>query len=114
MPGIHLFGELSGCPETSLRLCDEQRVRIRSIIADAGFTQVAEACHEFQNGGYTFVICLAESHVALHTWIDERRVTLDVFACGIRDDHAGAARSVFERIGDLFLPQQRTFEEVAR
>lgn len=114
MQGMHVFGELSGCDALSLIGIQEVMERARAIIDESGLTRVAEACHVFPNGGYTFVICLAESHCTVHTWVDERFVTLDVFVCNVRKDQSLIARQVFDDIAGIFQPDNIRFQEVSR
>ncbi len=114
MQGTHVFGELTMCERASL--IDVQRVteRVKAIVDASGLSRVAETCHVFPNGGYTFVICLAESHLAVHTWVDERLVTLDVFACNVVRDQSSVAREVFNSVAEIFQPEHTHVQEVIR
>ncbi len=44
-----------------------------------------EALVVFPNGAVTLVLVLAESHLSLHTWPEERLLSLDLFSCGAID-----------------------------
>lgn len=49
----------------------------------SGATKLHEYFHEFGEGiGCTGVMCLAESHISVHTWPELEYVALDVFMCG--------------------------------
>lgn len=37
--------------------------------------------HYFPNGGFTSVYLLSESHMSIHTWIDEKYFSFDLFHC---------------------------------
>src|SRR5258708_30726558 len=39
----------------------------------------------FPNGAITLVLILAESHLSIHTWPEERMVAIDLFSCGAID-----------------------------
>ena len=39
----------------------------------------------FPNGAITLVLILAESHLSLHTWPEERLIAIDLFSCGAID-----------------------------
>lgn len=114
MQGTHVFGELSGCDAAPLIGIQEVMECVRNIIDQSGLSRVAETSHIFPNGGYTFVICLAESHLAIHTWVDERFVTLDVFACNVTKEQSSAARQVFDRAAEIFRPKDIRVQEVRR
>ena len=114
MQGTHVFGELSGCDAAPLIGIQDVMGRVREIIDESGLSRVAETSHVFPNGGYTFVICLAESHLAVHTWVDERFVTLDAFVCNVTKDQSSVARQVFDRVAELFRPEDIRLQEVRR
>ena len=114
MQGMHVFGELMSCDPVALTSINEVMTGTKTIIDDAGLTRVSEASHVFANGGYTFVICLAESHLAVHTWIDERMVTLDVFVCNVAKDQSVVARRVFDNVSALFSPGETRVQETRR
>jgi len=42
----------------------------------------------FPNGAVTLVLLLAESHLSVHTWPEERLVAVDLFSCGAIDGQA--------------------------
>jgi len=39
----------------------------------------------FPNGAITLVLILAESHLSIHTWPEERLIAIDLFSCGTID-----------------------------
>ena len=39
----------------------------------------------FPNGAITLVLILAESHLSIHTWPEERLIAIDLFSCGAID-----------------------------
>jgi S-adenosylmethionine decarboxylase len=39
----------------------------------------------FPNGAVTLVLILAESHLSIHTWPEERLIAIDLFSCGAID-----------------------------
>jgi S-adenosylmethionine decarboxylase len=43
--------------------------------------QVGHVFHSFPEGGFTSVICLTESHLAIHTWPEFNYYTCDVYLC---------------------------------
>jgi S-adenosylmethionine decarboxylase len=44
-----------------------------------------ESAVVFPNGAVTLVLVLAESHLSVHTWPEERLVAVDLFSCGAID-----------------------------
>ena len=56
---------------------------LRAAVAETGATLLAEQVHQFTPHGFTGVILLAQSHVSVHTWIEQRLLLLDVQSCGV-------------------------------
>ena len=79
-----------------------------------GLTTVAKARHSFDDGGYTSIIALAESHLSVHTWPLEGYATLDVFVCNHSKDNTAGARSLFDSIINYFSPITLTRQEIIR
>jgi S-adenosylmethionine decarboxylase len=66
----------------------------------AGGGHVLDASHVvFPNGAITLVLILAESHLSIHTWPEERLIAIDLFSCGAIDGQ----RVITELIGALSL-----------
>ena len=52
----------------------------------AGSGHVLDISHVvFPNGAITLVLILAESHLSIHTWPEERLIAIDLFSCGAID-----------------------------
>jgi S-adenosylmethionine decarboxylase len=52
----------------------------------AGGGHVLDSSHVvFPNGAITLVLILAESHLSIHTWPEERLIAIDLFSCGAID-----------------------------
>ena len=57
----------------------------RSAVDAGGGRVLDESVVVFPNGAVTLVLVLAESHLSLHTWPEERLVAVDLFTCGAID-----------------------------
>lgn len=84
-PRRHLLIELSGCDPTVLADHPALRAALHEAARAAGSTVLSEVTHAFSPHGFTAVLLLAESHIALHTWPEERYVAADIFTCGACD-----------------------------
>ena len=107
MNGLHLIGDLSGCRCAPQLLLDgaSMRERCLALVNDAGLTVMDANFHQFDGGGYTGIVLLAESHLALHTWPEKQGLTLDVYVCNYSADNSAKARKLFEALIALFEPQ---------
>ncbi|MFM2060746.1 MAG: hypothetical protein RLZZ507_416 [Cyanobacteriota bacterium] len=58
----------------------------------AELTVVDEVSFAFQPQGISAVILLAESHIALHFWPEESKVTIDIHICDYQQDNLAKAQ----------------------
>jgi S-adenosylmethionine decarboxylase len=59
---------------------------VASSAVQAGGGHVLANSHViFPNGAITLVLILAESHLSIHTWPEERLIAIDLFSCGTID-----------------------------
>lgn len=56
-------------------------------------------------GGVTGAVLLADSHLCVHTWPEQRAVTLDVYIGQFAGDHSAKARSLMDALVDRFMPE---------
>ncbi len=121
MQGLHLTADLSGCACATLWLTDAQALGARCVqaVADAGLQPVAQLFHTFPAtphgpGGVTATVLLAESHLCVHTWPEQRAVTLDVYVCNFGGDHSGKAHALLDGLVALFAPAQVQHNRLTR
>ncbi len=61
--------------------------------------------HHFEPQGTTMVLLLAESHLAIHTWPEERFAAMDIFTCGDTMRPEAAAEIVADGLrAESYLP----------
>ena len=113
MQGLHLTADLHGCCCASHWLLDAQALGHACVdaVAAAGLQAVAELFHTFPTtahgpGGVTATVLLAESHLCVHTWPEQRAVTLDVYVCNFGGDHSAKAQALLDALVALFQPGQ--------
>lgn len=85
--GIHVLGNLYGCPKEFLEKVEIVRSILWKTITESKFTAVGESFHQFEPTGATGVILLAESHISIHTWPEKNFAAVDIFTCG-EETHA--------------------------
>lgn len=76
----HIIADLSDCKESALRWNQELIQEITNSVNDVS-TVLDSKWHLFDNGAYTGVILLAESHFSIHTWPENRTCCFDLFTC---------------------------------
>jgi S-adenosylmethionine decarboxylase len=60
----------------------------RAAVAVGSGHVLDETAVVFPNGAVTLVLVLAESHLSVHTWPEEKLVAVDLFSCGAIDGPA--------------------------
>jgi S-adenosylmethionine/arginine decarboxylase-like enzyme len=57
------------------------------IVEELKLNVVGECSHQFKKDnspyGATMIYLLAESHLSVHTFVDEGKITLDLFTCDV-------------------------------
>ena len=82
MEGSHLIGYIQVGKGVDLSSVGAVRRRGKSVCGEAGFRVVSEHHYKFSKpDGITFCFILAESHMVVHTWPEERKLFFDVFSC---------------------------------
>ena len=111
MQGLHLTADLQGCRCASAWLLDATALgrACTDAVRAAGLQAVGQLFHEFPAtahgpGGVTATVLLAESHLCVHTWPEQRAVTLDVYVCNFGADHSAKAHALMDALLALFQP----------
>ncbi len=115
MQGLHLTADLTECQCDSAWLTDAARLGAACVqaVQAAGLQSVAQLFHTFPSttpglggdaspGGVTATVLLAESHLCVHTWPEQRGVTLDVYVCNFGGDHSAKAHALMDALLVLF------------
>ena len=112
MQGLHLTADLTHCQCDMVWLTDARHLLARCvrIVDAAGLQAVNSLAHTFPAsshgpGGVTATVLLAESHLCVHTWPEQKAVTLDVYVCNFGGDHSTQAEQVMDALVSLFAPQ---------
>ncbi len=112
-PGLHLLATFEA-PADRLTDADACRVLFDRLIAQLGLMKVGEVYHSFENGGFTAVVCLTESHVSIHTWPEFGRATFDVFLSNYLRDNSEKVHTFYADTLRAFAGTALTFQTVCR
>jgi S-adenosylmethionine decarboxylase len=112
MQGLHLTADLYKCHCTAFWLTDAERLGPWCVAAvkSVGLQAANQLFHTFPPtahgpGGVTATVLLAESHVCIHTWPEQKGVTLDVYVCNFGADHSAKARKLMDMLVAHFQPE---------
>ncbi len=79
--GLHLLADIEcGADLSDIYIIERA---LREAAAAAHVTLLDLRLHHFDRGqGVTAVALLAESHISIHTWPEDRLAAVDIFVCG--------------------------------
>ncbi|MEP6791610.1 MAG: adenosylmethionine decarboxylase [Ramlibacter sp.] len=112
MQGLHLTADLYKCRCEDTWLTDAAQLGqwCKEAVEAVGLQAVSQLFHTFPAtpkgpGGVTATVLLAESHICLHTWPEQRAVTIDVYVCNFGGDHSAKARGLMFALVNRFQPE---------
>ncbi len=101
--GLHIVSTMTHCtydfskekelPQLFKKYCEE-----------VGLTVVGLSEHTFEPQGITFTILLAESHVCVHTWPEDKTVYVDVFTCNHEMNNEDKAKIIHQKMKRILSP----------
>lgn len=121
MQGLHLTADLHQCQCETTWLTDATRLGESCVAAvqSVGLQAVNQLFHAFPGtawgpGGVTATVLLAESHLCVHTWPEQRAVTLDVYVCNFGADHSAKAHALMDALLAQFKPTHTERQQLKR
>jgi len=96
----------------SLKLAEKH---ISEVIRGFGLHELESFYYKFpKGGGFTGIISLVESHIAIHTWPELKYLTLDVYLCNYSKNNTAICKKVFEEIANFFKPIKIVKKSITR
>lgn len=113
--GLHLLVEFEACPDSPcLHRAEALQQAALAWVETAGLQAVGVCFHQFEPQGATGCVVLAESHLAIHTWPEHQRVTLDVFVCNFSQDNRAKAHHLVALAAAQLQPQWQQQQVLSR
>ena len=84
----HTLLDLHGCDSELLNAPEALKQLLMEAVRRGHGTIVTEVFHTFSPHGVSGVVVIAESHVAIHTWPENKYAAVDIFSCGTKLDHS--------------------------
>ena len=100
--GLHIISNFETDKIELLYTGEQFRRFIDAAIIRNELNKVGEAYHDFEGGGFTAVVCLAESHLSIHTWPSRRYVTFDIFLSNFTMDNSPKAEAIYKDVLSFF------------
>jgi len=108
--GVHIISDLYQCDPEKLTKIKEIEQFIEKVVEKSGLTKIKSYFHQFSPYGFTALVLLSESHLAIHTWPEYGYVSLDVYSCGPPD----SSFSAHKKIVDFFRPKKTSTRVITR
>lgn len=113
-PGLHKLLTLKVAKHSLLTNAEAFKLLTNSLMLQHGLEEVGYSVHTFPNGSFTAAVCLAESHICIHTWPEFGQLTLDVYLCNYLQDNSAKVRSVAKAYIDYFEAEILNDTEINR
>lgn len=112
--GLHLLVQARDCAEPSLTDLHGILALLNDKIAALGLVQTGIVTHHFDNGSYTLVIGLTESHLSVHTWPEHGIANYDVYLSNYLQVNDGKVYKIHDALRSFFDAGKITITEVKR
>lgn len=101
-----VLATLEGC--ASAFLDDPKALEgVARAASEAGeFTVLNVHVHQFEPQGVTATAVLAESHLHIHTWPEDRRLFVDIASCTSREAAQAALSALIARVPHTCVTEQ--------
>ena len=82
MRGRHLIADVRNILNIDIiKTVDGVKPLMEKIINEMKLNVKGEISHQFQPFGATLLYLLAESHLSIHTYVEEKYVAIDLYCC---------------------------------
>jgi len=99
--GYDVTAIFSGVDLNKLNDYDSIKKNSLYLLKNAGFNVLDSVEHKFSPQGYTFVILLAESHFAVHTYPEYKTIYFHLYTCGDKDSTV-----IFSKFKEILNPSK--------
>ena len=88
--GKQVLIDVKNIDNDKLRSIEDIKPFMDQVVEELNLNIVGECSHQFlkDNSAYgvTMIYLLSESHLSIHTFVDEGKITIDLFTCGLDVD----------------------------
>lgn len=117
--GQHILADFYRCQCDTSYLTSIDRIKniLRKKIKEYELTPLVEAQYIFESevdSAYSFVILLSESHISLHSFPEEKYLSMDCYTCNYSRDNTEATKKVYEFLKEIFKPEKVDYKFIER
>ncbi|MHC4941401.1 MAG: polyamine aminopropyltransferase [Planctomycetota bacterium] len=109
---LHMYLMGCECGDNLFTSGDEVLSLLKEMVERSGLEALKTQHHDFEGGGTTAVVLLAESHVAIHTWPETNHlVVVDISVCNYTADNSKKTHHLKDLIIKAFKPTSQVIHE---
>ena len=105
--GKHILIDIKNVDSDKLKLVDDMKLFLNKIVEELKLNVVGECSYQFEKDnspyGATMIYLLSESHLSAHTFVDEGKITLDLFTCDVSLEDRHIKKIICDYLGVSFL-----------
>jgi len=98
--GKQILIDVKNIDSDKLKLVEHIKPFMDFLVDELKLNVVGECSHQFKKDdephGVTIIYLLSESHLSIHTFVDEGKIALDLFTCNIGLDDKNIKRMICE------------------
>ena len=112
--GLHLLLNIHSDNKNKLELPNLWLDFVSKQISEFELTLVGQHAHKFEEGGFTAIHGLTESHLSIHTWPEFNYCTCDVYLSNYQKDNSEKVKQFGKNILSFFESKQFDWQEIKR
>ena len=105
--GKQILIDVKNIDSDKLKLVENIKPFMDNLVEELKLNVVGECSHQFEKDnipyGATMIYVLSESHLSIHTLVDEGKIALDLFTCSISLEDGNIKRIICDYFGVSFL-----------
>ena len=105
--GKQILIDVKKVDEDKLKLIENIKPFMDEVVKEFNLNVVGQCEHQFEKSnvpyGVTMVYLLSESHLSIHTFVDENKFTLDLFTCNLNVEFEKLKGLICNHFGVSFL-----------
>jgi S-adenosylmethionine decarboxylase len=109
--GTHIIIDINEINDNELlKFSNTIEIILDKIVEKFNLSVVGKIIHQFQPFGVTGVYVLSESHLSIHTFVEEKKIAMDLYTCNTFENSI----DVIDYIRSLFSPCMCNYKIISR
>lgn len=101
-PGKHIISSITSSHNQRLQDLSQFKTFLTEIIETNQLENLGEVYHQFENAGFTAVVCLSESHISVHTWPEYDKINLDIYLSNYKLNNNLKGEAIYQNLLTYF------------